>query len=208
MKYERFEDLPVWQVPAADLAAKLILWTVHSWLRGQGDLKSQMQRAALSVSNNIAEGFERGSTSELLHFLYIARGSAEEVRSMLDVLERMNALATTESPRGLSNSESVNSPQPEHFKSQISDFRAQCENVSRQLYGWANSLQNSDIDGQRHLNDKTRQTYEQRQRREAFQKKLDATNEELCRKREAEQRQRSQQQKQSPQQAGEPKPEI
>jgi four helix bundle protein len=207
MKYERFEDLPVWQA-AADLAARLILWTAHPWFRGQGDLKSQMQRAALSVSNNIAEGFERGSTSELLHFLYIARGSAGEVRSMLDVLQRMDALANSESSRGLSNSESVYSPQPENFKSQISDFKAQCENISRQLYGWINSLQNSDIDGQRHLNDKTRQTYEQRQRREAFQKKLNATNDELRRKREAEQQQRSQQQKQSPPQAGDHKPEI
>ncbi|MBC7817854.1 MAG: four helix bundle protein [Planctomycetaceae bacterium] len=207
MKYERFEDLPVWQA-AADLAAKMILWTAHPWFRGQGDLKSQLQRASLSVSNNIAEGFERGSTSELLHFLYIARGSAGEVRSSLAVMERMDALSKSTWGRGLSNPEVQDSPQPEHFKSQISDFKAQCENISRQLYGWANSLQNSDIDGQRHLNDKTRQTYDQRQRREAFQKKLDATNEELRRKREAEQQQRTQQQKQSPQQEGEPKPEI
>lgn len=201
MRYDRFEDLPVWQA-AADLAATLILWTAHSWFRGQGDLKSQMQRAALSVSNNIAEGFERGSTSELLHFLYISRGSAGQVRSMLDVLQRMEVLGVARSPHGQPNSDSAYSPQPEHFKSQISDFKSHCENISRQLYGWINSLQNSDIDGQRHLNDKTRQTYEQRQRREAFQKKLDATNEELRRKREAEQRQRSQQQSQSPRQEG------
>ena len=207
MRYERFEDLPVWQA-AADLAAQMILWTAHPWFRGQGDLKSQMQRAALSVSNNIAEGFERGTTSELLHFLYIARGSSGEVRSMLAVMERMEIVAKAELPRGRLNSESVYSPQPEYFKSQISDFKTQCENISRQLYGWANSLQNSDIDGQRHLNDKTRQTYEQRQRREAFQKKLDATNEELRKKREAEQRQRTQQQNQGPQQENEPKPEI
>ena len=187
MKYERFEDLPVWQA-AADLAAKMVLWTAHAWFRGQGDLKSQLQRASLSVSNNIAEGFERGSTGELLHFLYIARGSAGEVRSMLAVMERMDALAKSEWARGLSNSESPLSPQPEHFKSQISDFKAQCENISRQLYGWAISLQNSDIEGQRHLDDKTRQAYEQRQRRDAFQKKLDSANEELRRKREAEQR--------------------
>ena len=186
MKYERFEDLPVWQA-AAEFAAKLILWTAHSWFRGQGDLKSQMQRAALSISNNIAEGFERGTTSELLHFLYIARGSAGEVRSGLAVMERMEVLAKSAWAGGLSNSESAVVPQPEHFKSQISDFKAQCENISRQLYGWANSLQNSDIEGQRHQNDKTRQTYDQRQRREAFQKKLDAANDELRRKREAEQ---------------------
>ncbi|TXT20762.1 MAG: S23 ribosomal protein [Planctomycetota bacterium] len=185
MRYERFEDLPVWQA-AADLAAKLILWTAHPWFRGQGDLKSQMQRAALSISNNIAEGFERGSTSELLHFLYIARGSAGEVRSGLEVMQRMEKLTKSAWFQAASEAGCEYCPQPEHFKSQISDFKTQCENISRQLYGWANSLQDSDIDGQRHLNDKTRQTYEQRQRREAFQKKLDATNEELRKKREAE----------------------
>ena len=46
----------------------------------------------MSVSNNIAEGFERGTTAELLQFLYIARGSAGEVRSMLVLFERRPAL--------------------------------------------------------------------------------------------------------------------
>ena len=45
-------------------------------------LRDQIERAALSVSNNIAEGFERGTTNELLAFIYIARGSAGEVRSI------------------------------------------------------------------------------------------------------------------------------
>ena len=48
----------------------------------------QLERAVLSVSNNIAEGFERGTTNELLQFIYIARGSAGEVRSMLSLLLR------------------------------------------------------------------------------------------------------------------------
>ena len=82
MKYERFEDTPVWQA-AANLAAAIFDWVEHPAFRGKGDLADQLQRAALSISNNIAEGFERGSTSELLMFLYIARGSAGEVRSML-----------------------------------------------------------------------------------------------------------------------------
>lgn len=40
-------------------------------------------RATLSISNNIAEGFERETAKEFTRFLYIARGSAGEVRSML-----------------------------------------------------------------------------------------------------------------------------
>jgi len=86
MKYDRFEDLPVWQA-AADVASQLLDWTAQEWFRGKGDLANQLQRSALSISNNIAEGFERGTTNELLHFLYIARGSAGEVRSMLGVIE-------------------------------------------------------------------------------------------------------------------------
>ena len=82
MKYKRFEDLPVWQA-AMDLALRVDRLTKDRAFRRPGDLASQLQRAALSISNNIAEGFERGSTSELLMFLYIARGSAGEVRSML-----------------------------------------------------------------------------------------------------------------------------
>ena len=81
MKYERFEDLPVWQA-GMTLAESIFKLTTDRSFNHQGDLRSQLQRAALSVSNNVAEGFERGTTQELLTFLYIARGSAGEVRSM------------------------------------------------------------------------------------------------------------------------------
>ena len=86
MKYERFEDLPVWQA-AMELAREIYRLTRDRFFTQPGDLRDQLRRAALSVSNNIAEGFERGSTAELLAFLYIARGSAAEVRSMLRFIE-------------------------------------------------------------------------------------------------------------------------
>ena len=62
MKHERFEDLPVWKT-AADLAVQVFAWSSHAWFRGKGDLANQIQRSALSISNNIAEGFECGSTN-------------------------------------------------------------------------------------------------------------------------------------------------
>jgi four helix bundle protein len=62
-------------------------------LQRHRSLRDQIERATLSVSNNIAEGFERGTTNELLAFLYIARGAAGEVRSMFCVMERMAAFA-------------------------------------------------------------------------------------------------------------------
>lgn len=149
--YKRFEDLPVWRA-AIDLALAVFALTEDRAFGQQGDLRSQLRRAALSVSNNIAEGFERGTTNELLAFLYIARGSAGEVRSMLQFTKRMERMA--------------------HLKSQISNLKSQAESCSRQLRGWADSLQNSDIRGQRHLNEHVRQTYDQQRRAEAFLEKL------------------------------------
>ena len=68
MKYDRFEQLPVWQ-SAMDLARGIYSLTENAAFGMEGDLRSQLRRAALSVSNNIAEGFERGTTAELLSFL-------------------------------------------------------------------------------------------------------------------------------------------
>ena len=152
MKYERFEELPVWN-SAIDLARRVYALTRDRFFTQPGDLRSQLRRAALSVSNNIAEGFERGSTAELLAFLYISRGSAGEVRSMLHFIEP--------------------EPAAKHLKSQISDLRSLAESCSRQIRAWADSLQNSDIRGQRHLNDKSRRHYEAKRHAEAFQQQLD-----------------------------------
>ena len=147
--YKRFEDLPVWK-KAADLAAKMFAWTAHPSFRGKGDLANQLQRATLSISNNIAEGFERGSTRELLQYLYIARGSAGEVRSMLCVMQRMDAF--------------------DELSTDVDQLRGVAENISRQIHGWASSLQNSDIEGAKFLNDDAKHRYDREQRRNEFLK--------------------------------------
>ena len=152
MKYDRFEQLPVWQA-AIDLAKRVYALTAKREFRGQRSLRDQIERAAVSVSNNIAEGFERGTTPELLTFLYIARGSAGEVRSMLCLLETL--------------------PGFEDLKFEISDLKSPAESVSRQLRAWADSLQNSKIPGQRYLTDKTRRQDKSRQEREEFIAELD-----------------------------------
>jgi four helix bundle protein len=151
MTYSRFEDLPVWQ-EAIRLADDVCNMTESRDWRGSHSLRDQLERAALSVSNNIAEGFERGTTNELLAFIYIARGSAGEVRSMLCFLERR---------KGFDN-----------LKYQISDLKSIAESCSRQLRGWADQLQNSDIKGQRHLNEKTRSSYNSKKESEDFQQEL------------------------------------
>lgn len=147
MKYERFEQVPVWK-DAARLYVDVEALVGDARFVGHGDLRDQLLRATLSISNNIAEGFERGSTAELIAFLYYARGSAGEVRSMLTVMS--------------------GSPRYTDLKSQISDLRSRSESVSRQVRGWLSSLQNSDIKGQRHLNDATKAEWERRTRAQEF----------------------------------------
>ena len=155
MTYERFEDLPVWQ-KAADLYEATEDLLENEAFKPSRGFRDQLDRAALSVSNNIAEGFERGTTNELLAFLYIARGSAGEVRSMLTLKLRRADKAEWSAD----------------LKSQISNLRSTAESCSRQLRGWADSLQNSDIKGQRHLNDKSRAQDDQKKKAEAMQKRL------------------------------------
>lgn len=138
--YQRFEDLPVWQT-AAELYDRVDDFLTAAPPRLSRSYRDQLERATLSVSNNIAEGFERGTTNELLAFIYIARGSAGEVRSMLLLLARRPWL-------------------PSELKSQIPNLRSLAESCSRQLRAWADSLQNSDIAGPRHLNDQSRANYQ------------------------------------------------
>ena len=147
MKYSRFEELPVWQA-AIKLAVRVYDLTGSEHFRWQSSLRDQIERAAVSVSNNIAEGFERGTTNELLTFLYIARGSAGEVRSMLCLLDQM--------------------PTFSNLKFEISNLKTQAESISRQLRGWADALQNSEIKGQRYLSEKTRRSSKAKAEREEF----------------------------------------
>jgi four helix bundle protein len=151
MKYERFEQLPVW-IAAIELAAKVYKITSdHAFLR-QRSLRDQLERATVSISNNIAEGFERGTKSDLLKFLYIARGSAGEVRSMLCLMERLPSFG--------------------NLKFEISNFKLSAEEISRQLRGWATSLQESPIKGQRFLTQKSKRFEKARSDREAMLREL------------------------------------
>ncbi len=77
MKIERFEDIEAWK------EGRQLVLDVYKSLSKVKDFgfKDQIQRAAVSITSNIAEGFDRGSNKELIQFLTIARGSTSEVRS-------------------------------------------------------------------------------------------------------------------------------
>jgi four helix bundle protein len=80
---ERFEDLRIWQ------QARVVTNDVYDALVSCRDyaFRDQIQRAAVSSMNNIAEGFERRRTKDFGHFLDIAKASSGEVRSMLYLAE-------------------------------------------------------------------------------------------------------------------------
>jgi four helix bundle protein len=75
MKIEKFEDLQIWQ------KAKTATVDIYTIFRSSKDFafRDQIQRASVSIMNNIAEGFERRGNKEFNHFLSIAKGSAGEV---------------------------------------------------------------------------------------------------------------------------------
>jgi four helix bundle protein len=86
MKIQKFEDIIAWQ-KAQDLTIEIYRLFEKSSDFG---FKNQIQRASVSISNNIAEGFDRMSDKEFVRFLYISLGSCSEVKSMLYLSNRLN----------------------------------------------------------------------------------------------------------------------
>ena len=83
-KIERFEDLIAWQ-KARELTRAIYEVTRHGAFAKDYGLSGQIQRAAVSIMSNLAEGFERGGRGEFHQFLSMAKASCAEVRSQLYV---------------------------------------------------------------------------------------------------------------------------
>ena len=83
-KVDRFEDLIAWQ-KARELTTSIYKVTRKNDFARDFGLSSQIQRSAVSVMANIAEGFERFGKGEFHQFLSIAKSSCAEVRSHLYV---------------------------------------------------------------------------------------------------------------------------
>jgi four helix bundle protein len=145
-KYQKFEDLPVWQ-EAARLYNKVLDLLEEPAVPLSLGCRNQLDRAALSVSNNIAEGFERVTTNELNCFLAIARGSSGEVRSMMAVVK--------------------DRPKLKPHVRRLQEIRALAESCARQLTAWTTANESSPVQGKRHL------TADARERRETAQKARD-----------------------------------
>ena len=88
MAYQSFEDLEVWQ-----RGCRLTVDIFKAFATCKNfSFKDQIQRAALSIPSNIAEGSERGSSKDFAHFLNIAKGSCGELRTQLYIARKLELL--------------------------------------------------------------------------------------------------------------------
>ena len=120
--FKQFEDIPVWQA-ARNLVKAIYRVTRTDPFAHDRGLVDQIRRAAVSITSNIAEGHERGTSRDLILFLYYAKGSAGEVRSQLWNAEDAGYLNTPAA----------------------AELRQQAHEISRQIYGWVASMQAPDF---------------------------------------------------------------
>jgi four helix bundle protein len=114
MAYQSFEELEVWK-----RACRLAIDIFQSLAEcRQFALRDQMQRAAISVPSNIAEGHERDSRPDFIRFLRIAKGSAAELRTQCYIANRLEVLT----------------------KPQAEEFTNECKEISAMLQGLIRSL--------------------------------------------------------------------
>jgi four helix bundle protein len=137
--YKHFEDLPAWREAAALYNRVLDLLETPDLPLSSG-YRNQLDRAALSVSNNVAEGFERISTGELLTFLGIARGSAGEVCSMIATVRQR--------------------PRLRELRRELEAISKHAHSCLRQITAWMASIEASPIQGKRHLTNAKRSAKE------------------------------------------------
>jgi len=92
MAIQKFEDVLSWQ------KSKELTLLVYQLFKNNRDYSflDQIKRACISIGNNIAEGFERKSNKEFIYFLYIAKGSCGEVRSMVYVALDLGYISKSE----------------------------------------------------------------------------------------------------------------
>jgi four helix bundle protein len=117
---KRFEDLEVYQ-KAFEFSIRIYKEISSSTF--DHNIKNQIQRAVLSIPLNIAEGFELQSNKQFVKFLYIAKGSSGEVRSLLKICERLDYFE----------------------KQKVKELIIEVEDISKQLSKFINYLKRSEI---------------------------------------------------------------
>lgn len=87
-KIERFEELEIWKL-SIKLAKNIYLISKNDLLSKDFGTKDQIRRASLSISSNIAEGFEYNNNKQFIRFLNYAKGLSGELRSQLYLLKEV-----------------------------------------------------------------------------------------------------------------------
>lgn len=142
-KYEHFEDVPVWQEAKRLYNAVLDLLEKPKIPLSAG-FREQLDRAALSVSSNIAEGFEHSAITEARYFIGIACESSGQVRSMTALVQ--------------------DRPKLKRIAKQLKAIRGLAESCAQQLKNWHASSEASSGDGEEQLSEKERQALDFAQR--------------------------------------------
>ena len=89
-KINSFEDLVIWE-KAQEIAVKIYrLVEENEFIKKDFSLKDQFKSASLSISDNIAEGFEYNNNPDFYRFLRIAKGSCGEIRNKIHFIKRMS----------------------------------------------------------------------------------------------------------------------
>ncbi len=94
-KFKSFEEINSWQ-KSRMFNKQIYQITENSNFKKDFDFIKQIRRASLSISSNIAEGFERNTDKEFIYFLYVAKASAGEVRSQLYLAFDLNYISKQE----------------------------------------------------------------------------------------------------------------
>ena len=126
---KRFEEIKVWQ-EAKRLAVMVYAMTRQGTFVKDFGLRDQIQRAAVSVSSNIAEGFSRSGNREFVNFLWIAKGSVAEVQSQLHIAKEVGYV-------------------DDAHAHEIYECAEKCGVM---IYKFIKSLQESNVSGVKHLN--------------------------------------------------------
>ncbi len=126
-----FEETKIWQ-ESRKLVNSIYLAIQNSTAFSQDyALGNQIKRAAISIPSNIAEGFERSTNKELIHFLFIAKGSAGEVRTQLWLASDLNFLN----------------------KKELDALIDKVKTISKMIQGMINYLQKSEMKGTKYHNE-------------------------------------------------------
>lgn len=122
MSFTDYKKLSVWQ-KSKDLAVDIYRITNTGKLAKDYGLREQMQRAAVSIPSNIAEGNDRESQKELLRFLYISKGSLAELQVQLEIAKEIGYID----------------------EETYSNLDAKCIEISKMLGGFIKTLKSKSI---------------------------------------------------------------